>query len=166
MISFPPSRTYVFRYAKKHTTSRLLRSGFGLIVLAGIVLGLPALWWLDIIFGILAALFSIYFYQSLQQARYAVVANASNISFGKKSLDWQDIETVKLRHFGGNKQTISLGTSFFELTLRGKQGKISFDSDIDNFKDLLSLIVGASNAYDIATDESTAHNIGYFMKQE
>ncbi len=166
MIRFPPTKTHSFRYAKKHIRSRLLRSSFGLVVLGGIVIGLPALWWLDVIFGAVGALFGIYFYQSVQQARHAVVADKQGISFGKKSLNWQDIETVKLRHYGGSKQTISLGASFFELTLRGKLGRISFDSQIDDFKDLLGLIVGASNTYDIKIDESTVHNIAYFMKQE
>lgn len=166
MIKFPPKKSHSFRYAKKHIRSRLLRSSFGLIIFMVVVFGLPSLWWLNVIFGILGALFAVYFWQSIEQMRYAVIADKQGVSFGKRSVKWEDIESLKLRHFGGNKQSISLGMSFFELTLRGKDGKIKLDSEIDNFKDFLSLAVAASQSYNIMIDESTAHNIGYFMKQE
>lgn len=163
---FPPKNPHAFYYSKKHVRSRFVRSSLGIIGMAAIVFGLPALWWLDIIFGFIGTLFAIYFYQTWQQMRYAFVVGENGVAFGRKSLIWSDIKILKLRHFGGNGQSISLGKSFFELTLKGQNKRVSVDSDIDGFNDLLALVVGASQIHDMKIDESTAHNIAYLLKEE
>lgn len=135
------------------------RGGGGLAVMMVPVLFAEPLVMLQMIFMALALLFAGYVARTWQRARTRVEMDASGIRLiGPlgKSIDWPALRELKLAFYSTRRDR---GEGWMQLTLRDDRHKITIDSNLEGFDEVLARCVAMARRNEIALSEATAENL-------
>ncbi|MDH3241677.1 MAG: hypothetical protein OEO83_13545 [Alphaproteobacteria bacterium] len=88
------------------------------------------------------------------------VLGAKSLSAGGRPLAWRELAGLRLRHFATRRD--QPGGGWMELRLRGAGQRITVDSGLDGFSDILRAAHAAALANGVKFDPVTAANLTAF----
>lgn len=151
------------RYPPKALMGDYLRSAAGLFVGLGVLAVVPPGPVTMAIFGSLAALFAVFGLRTAHRHSLRVAVSDAAIACRgatTKVIPWNELSTVKLRYFGARKSKWRpLGSGFMQLTLKGKDAAMTFESSIEGFDWLAARAAAALSANGHRLDPATVSNL-------
>ena len=151
----------------RHTPRRLigdyLRAFFGLGVALTVLLSIDEpVSVIGGIFLLITLLFFAFAIRTLRQHLLQVALNDEGIFtkvLATNSLHWSQLSEVRLRFFGTRREHKSGSGGHMQLTLKGDGKKLSFESSINGFQDIIWHAARAARQNGIGVDPSTAGNM-------
>ena len=157
------SETTFYRHAPRSLIGDYFRAVFGLTVALSVLLSLDEPFGVvGGIFLVLSLLFLAFALRTLRQHLLHVAINEEGIFtkvMSTTSLPWSKLTEVRLRFFGTRREHRSGSGGHMQLTLRGDGQKLSFDSSIQGFTDILWHAARAARQNGLGIDPSTAGNM-------
>ncbi|MEO3427876.1 hypothetical protein AAFN88_03395 [Pelagibius sp. CAU 1746] len=153
----------LLRYPPRALYGDYLRSTAGAFVGFGVLLAVPPGPVVLVIFGSVAALFTIFGLRTVHRHKLRVAVTEDEIACRgatTKVMPWDEIEAMKLRYFGsrrGKRRPRSGG--FMQLTLKGGGGAMTFESSLEDFGWLAGRAAAAMRARGLALDPATGSNL-------
>jgi hypothetical protein len=91
--------------------------------------------------------------------RHAAVflLNAESLTYGGGTLPWRELSGLRLRHFATRRD--QSGGGWMELRLRGTGQRVTMDSGLDGFSDILRAAHAAALANGLSFDPVTTANL-------
>lgn len=159
----PMSETTFYRHLPRDLVGDYFRAIFGLAVTVSVLFSLDEpIGVVGGIFFILSLLFFAFALRTLRHQLLQVAINDEGI-FTKvvstTSLPWSKLTGVRLRFFGTRREHRSGSGGHMQLTLRGDGQKLSLDSSIQGFTDILWHAARAARQNGLGIDASTAGNM-------
>lgn len=163
--TFFPSEPLQFCYQRNRLYGDFAYGIGGLVFVLGILFGLQALWWVNVICGGLSLLFAAYIRHSWEKCTQTITVSDTSIATDERCIAWDSITTLKLRYYGRRKY-VGSAKGFFELTIIGDSQKIKLDSKLLGFKDLIELLVLVREHYGIMLDGDSLHNFDVLVDRK
>ena len=153
----------VFRYPLRSLVSDYLRALAGIAVGLAVLLAVPASAVILFIFGGVTLLFLVFGLRTVQRHLLQIAVTDAAIgakALATKSLPWNRLESVKLRYYGGRRQSDSRGGSgFMQLTLKGADTSLTLESSLTGFDWILWRAAKALRENGMALDPTSAGNL-------
>jgi hypothetical protein len=153
----------LLRYPSRALFGDYLRSAAGMLVGFGVLLAAPPAPAVVIIFGPIAALFTVFALRTLHRHRLRVAVTDDEIAcrgLTTKVLPWRRLEAMKLRFFGRRPTKLRpLGGGFMQLTVKGAGTAMTFESSLEDFGWLAGRAAAALQAQGRALDPATSSNL-------
>lgn len=156
------SGTVVYRYPRRALLADDLRAGFGTFVGALVTFNPDALIGIRVAFAVILAIFLFFGWRTLERHWMKVAVNEEGIftkAFSLCSIPWDGLESLKLRHYGSRRQVKEGRGGFYQLTLKGNGGSMSFESSIEGFQDIAWFAARALRGKDGAVDPVSASHL-------
>lgn len=151
------------RYPPRTLLSDYLRSAAGLFVGFGVILSVPPSLPVVLLFGSLAALFAAFALRTVHRHSLRVAVTDDAIACRgvvSRVIPWQEIAGMKLRYFGSRRSKWRpLGSGFMQLTVKGPEAAMTFESSIEGFDWLAARAAAAMRARGLELDPATAGNL-------
>lgn len=151
----------IYRYPPRALAGDYLRATIGLAVGLGILFSVPPSTWILVIFGAWSALFGAFAYKTVQRhlTRVAVTdTEICNAAFATRVMAWDELRRLKLRFFGTRRQARGQG-GFMQLTLKGDNTSLTYDSALEGFDYIAWRAARALRHNGISTDPTSAGNL-------
>ena len=162
-MSETTSETAFYRHAPRSLIGDYVRALIGLGITLTVFFSLDdKLTIVGGIFFVLSLLFLAFGLRTLRQQLLRVAINDEGIFtkvFGTASLPWSKLSYIRLRFFGTRREHKSGSGGHMQLTLKGDGQKLSFDSTIEGFPDILWHAARAARHNGLGIDPSTAGNM-------
>lgn len=149
----------VYRYPKHVLLLDGLRAGFGILVTFGPLLFLDVGRIMALVLATVGFLFLWFGGRVLSQWFFSVAPSSEGLQKGGASrffLAWKDLKTLKLAHYAPVRRR---QTGWYQLTLSTGDGRISVESTLEGFDDLLRLALEAATDAGLTFDPSTRDNL-------
>lgn len=161
----------VLRYPRRLLHGDLARALLGLALTAGPLAMIDPLLAVGIVLGLCAAIFAIYLVRTILRYRAFWVLEEGCVrqhGFLSGAIDWNGLRAAKLRYYTTKRGRD--GAGWLVLTLKGRAGsddtagqknrvtKISVESTIEGFDDLLARAARAVREGTVDIDETSVHN--------
>lgn len=149
----------VLRYQPSAIRWDYIRAGVGLGFTLGPILFVPGIHgvFLAILAG-LALLFLAFGIRTYRRQRTAVTvteAGLTVVDFRRRDLAWAEIDQVKLAYFSTRRDR---SEGWMQLTLAAGDKKLSFDSPLERFMDLVAEAAGIVRDRGLALDDASIRN--------
>ena len=147
------------RYSPQKLWPDYLRGVAGLIICAGLVALAPNVTVVLVIFGGLGLLFALFMLQTLQKQLLRLemteggIATASNPS---RAVTWRELRDLRLRYYALRRNKPG-GWMTLRLGFPGR--RISVDSTIDGFDDIMARAARESGIRPVQMDDATRANL-------
>ena len=150
----------IFHYPMNALRGDYLRGAIGLFVTVGLLIAATKITIFQYLFAAGALLFLGFFLRTAQ--RHLTTFSFSNDSFQAngplgKSLSLPAVIDIRLRYFSTQKNRTDDG-GWFELTIRDPKNKISVDSTINGFDQIMQHCVDIIHQNKLAPSETTIEN--------
>jgi hypothetical protein len=149
--------TAVFAYPRPALLADYARASAGLVFAAAIIF-LPLHWALSVVFGAIAALLLGFGLRTFLRQRSRVELSDTGIALTgplSRRIDWAELAEFRLRYFSMRRDRKH---GWMELTLKGRTGKLSIESQIEGFETIVERAARA--AAGLAVDEASLVNLG------
>lgn len=162
------------RYPRRQLHGDLVRGLIGLVLTAGPLIAVRPLLAVAIVLGLCAAIFAIYLARTLARYRVWLDLDGAGVHrrglgrwlgpWGDAAIAWDGLETVKLRYYTTKRGREGAGWLVLTLTGRdsggasGRTAKISVESTLEGFDDLLARTAATVVARGLSPDETSQHN--------
>jgi hypothetical protein len=146
------------RYDPRTLAPDFARAGAGLGVSLGVLAWFEPAAWLGPPLAALAALFAAFAWRTLRQQFTAVEIDGNYVrwrAFGRHCIAWKDLRLVTLRHYSTRRDR---GQGWMQLTLGGGGRRISIDSNIGGFPELLARVLAEAHAAGVPVARHTLAN--------
>lgn len=146
-------------YDSRALRGDLIRASIGLVLTVTPIVIVPAH---PAVFGLLlgaAILFGIFLVRTLIRQNSAVKVDDGSLTVTgpiPRRLDWRDLKDLKLRYFSTRRDRTS---GWMQLSLKGAKGRITVESTLDRFDDLVDRATQAAYANRLALDGTTLDNL-------
>ncbi len=155
----PPFAHEGYRYPRRAQTAAYLRSAAGLIMVGiPIALGDPGVT-ASIILGAIALAFAIYGARAWLRGRGRVHVSSVGISVSgplPSAIRWEDLTDVRLSYYSTKREKHD---GWMQLKIAGKSKKITIESTLDGFANVVRLAIGEAQARRIELSPSTRNNL-------
>ena len=145
-------------YPLKTLAGDYLRGGFGFVVTGGLVAFASMMTWIQYLFAVAAIMFAGFLFRTWQRHRTRYMLDDTGIRadgpFGR-AIRWSEIIDLRLRYFSTRRDRKS---GWFQLTIHDSSGRMSVDSNLDGFDQVLQRCAKAARANRLQLRESTAEN--------
>ena len=151
--------TTAHRYPKSALLGDYLRGGGGLALTAGPALFAPMFDALQIIFAAIALLFAGFILRTWQRQATTIELHDEGLRVAGplgRDMAWQDVRKFALSYFSTRRDRTS---GWMQLTVRDGRGKISIDSSLDGFDEVLSRCAEAATRNNIELSTATIENL-------
>ena len=150
----------IFHYPMNALRGDYLRGAIGLFVTVGLLIAATKITIFQYIFAAGAVLFLGFFLRTAQ--RHLTTFSFSNGSFQAngplgKSISLPAVIDIRLRYFSTRKDRTGDG-GWFELTIRDSKSKISVDSTINGFEQIMQNCVNTIHQNKLTPSETTIAN--------
>jgi len=141
------------------------RAALGLGFTAGPLLALETAAVVSWIFGPMAALFGLYGLRTGLRHRYRLHLRPDGLTetmLAVKRIDWEAVDELTVRYFATRRDQ---SDGWMQITVKAAGEKISFDSDLHDYDDVMRTIWHALGHRPIRMNETTLANLaglGYF----
>ncbi|MBP5858126.1 hypothetical protein KAJ83_13990 [Marivibrio halodurans] len=161
----------VLRYPRRLLHGDLARALLGLALTAGPLMMIEPLLAVGVVLGLCAAIFAVYLARTILRYRASWVLEEGHVrqhGFLPGTIDWDGLRAAKLRYYTTKRGRE--GAGWLVLTLKGRAGsddtaeqknrvtKISVESTIEGFDDLLARAARAVREGTVDVDETSVHN--------
>ncbi len=156
------------RYPKRALLGDYLRAASGVAVgLIGLI-AVPLSWVTATIFTFLVVIFGVFGLRTalrqtlridLENQRLTAVSDLTMLPFVARQIPLAELRQVKLRYFGSRRKAATQANGFFQLTVKGAGGKISCDSALEGFSDVVREVFIAARKAEVALDSTTIANL-------
>lgn len=116
----------------------------------------PFVFWL---FSSMAGLFGLYFGRTALRHRYRVERTEDGLAeslLTHRTIRWDEVSELKIRYFATRRDQ---SDGWVQVTVKSPTAKISFDSDISSYDNLLAAIWEALGHRDIKMNDTTVANL-------
>lgn len=162
-MSETTSETSFYRHPPRRLVGDYLRAAFGLAITVTVLVSLDeTVSVVGAIFLLLSVLFLLFGLRTVRQHILEVALNEEGVFtkvFQTTALPWSELSYLRLRFFGTRREHKSGSGGHMQLTLKGDGQKLSFDSTIEGFEDILWHAARAARQNGLGIDPSTAGNM-------
>jgi hypothetical protein len=149
----------VLRYSRRSLIADYLRSGGGLAAgLGGLALA-PESSVLVVVCGGLTVLFGWLALRTYRRGRTEIALLEEGIAcrdFKERRIAWPDLSAFKLRFYGSRREHENKRGGFMILTLRGPDGKIEVESNLEGFPEVVRRAASAATMGGVPVDPASA----------
>lgn len=110
-----------------------------------------------VILGAIGLLSAFLLLRTSRRHAAVVLVGAESLSQGGRTLAWQELSGLRLRHFATRRD--QPGGGWMELRLRGASQRITMDSGLEGFSDILRAALAAALANGVDFDPVTIANL-------
>ncbi|HLZ65802.1 MAG TPA: hypothetical protein VKQ29_06195 [Aliidongia sp.] len=145
------------RYPTRSLVEDYARGGAGLVFLA--IALVPMHWVLHLVFGLMAVLLLSFGVRTYLRSRSRIVLDETGIAVigpWRKRLAWTAIDGLKLRYFSTRRDR---KRGWMELRLSAAGTRLTIESQIDGFEEIVRRAAAAAAARGLAVDPSTEGNL-------
>ncbi len=140
----------IYRYPLKNLAGDYLRAAFGVgLLITPFFYSFGAHWMITLILGALLFLFGSFGVVTGIRQYSQVLADEHGLrQQGPRpvALPWNEISEVDLRYFSTRREK---SNGWFQVKVKGKDGQIKADSNLDDFDGLLSFLATAVTRHDL-----------------
>lgn len=146
------------RYPGEALWADYARAGAGLLATLGPLLLVPVAGWIAALLGLLALLFAVFAWRTLERQRTRVALDDAAIEMSgpsRRRIPWHSLTDARLRYYS-TKRDRSGG--WMHLRLEAPSGTLRVDSTIADFGRIAERVSAAVRALDLPVDEVTRAN--------
>ena len=154
----PGEPATVHRYPVKVIRGAYLRAGIGAAAAGGLALASPGSAALSVIWVTLVAIFLAYGARTYLRGASTVIADQGGLRVAGPRplvLSWKELTGLRLGYYTTRRDGEN---GWMELSVRGREGRITLDSDIDGFADIAARSLAAAEASGVALSPATLRN--------
>ena len=149
------------RYPVRALAGDLFRTSIGLILTAGPLLLVDLVDVLKVILFLLVIVFLIFGFRTMiRQATTVMLCDKGIRTAGrfapKKSISWRNMQVLKLRYFSTRRDREA---GWMQLQLGGEGEKLSLDSAIDGFEQIVAETTGIAGINGLNLETTTLENL-------
>lgn len=153
--------TETLRYARATLYADYARTGFGILVFAGLPLAFHPALPVTVGCAVVALLFAAFGLRTLrrQLTEYRLSEEALEMvgPFGAR-IGWQDLNKVSLRYYSTRRDR---GRGWMQLTIKGQGCSVRMESTIDRFDEVAERAARAARERGLALDRTTLDNLAH-----
>lgn len=150
------------RYPPASLYGDYLRSGLGLAVCLGIVLlAAPGPWISAILLG-LSGVFLLFAYRTYKRQSLCVIPKDEGLTVAgreDRQIVWDRLSKLRLRYYGTQRDRTKGKAAYFELTLETPDARLSLESTLEGFSELLWHAARAAHGKGLSLDDTTTENL-------
>ena len=157
----------IYRYPRHSLSGDYLRALVGLIVGLGVLLTARESLTVNLVFGAVAAVFGFFLLRTVQRHVTKVALSEDEIAradFMTRIIPWHRLEWLKLRYFGTRRERRQDNEGhptggFWQLTLKGADGRMVFESNLEGFDMIAWRAARAARENGVSIDPTSAGNL-------